>query len=159
MNKNVLRGITVLEVVIGVSIAALVLTFSVHAITQFINASRSISEKTAALYLAEEGLEMVRFVRDSSWATVSALSVNTVYGIRINGSNISIVAGPESIDGFTRSFTVQNVYRNAATQDIVASTTGGSVADTGSKYVFMTVAGGIDPATTTLTTILTNLDP
>jgi len=153
------RGVTAIEVVIGVSIAALILVFTMYAIMLFVNAGRTVSEKTEAVYLAEEALELIRFVRDGAWSNISSLTNNTTYYLDITGGAITVTNTPEVIDGFRRSFIISNVYRNAVTNDIVASTTGGSVADSSSKYVTATVSWGVSTSTISLTSILTNLNP
>jgi hypothetical protein len=151
------RGVTAIEVAIGVSIAALVLIFAMQALALFINAGRTASERTKAVYLAEDGIELLRFVRDESWNTLSSLSANTTYYLQVTPSAVSVTATPQVIDEYTRSFRVSNVYRNSS-DDIVASTTGGAVADTGSKYVTVTVTWGNPTNTITLSTILAHLD-
>jgi type II secretory pathway pseudopilin PulG len=157
--RNTNQGFTSLEVVIGVSIAATVLIFAMYTINSFINSARDVTEKTQALYLAEEGLELVRFIRDENWSNISALPVSTTRYLAIATSTISATTTPEVLGAFTRSFQMENVYRNTTTDDIVASTTGGSVADTGSKYVRMTVSWGTPTKSVALTTIITDLAP
>jgi Tfp pilus assembly protein FimT len=152
------RGVTAIEIVFGVSIAALVLIFSVHSILQFVNAGRVAGEKAKAIYLAEEGLELVRFVRDESWNTISGLSANTTYYLWATGSAVGVTTTPQVTDGYTRSFRISNVYRNSS-DDIVASTTGGASADTDSKYVALTVTWGAPTSTVSFTSILTNINP
>lgn len=153
------RGITSLEVVIGVSIAALIIAFSANAVTLFLTSAREVTERTQALYLAEEGLELVRFVRDEDWSEIAGLTTNDTHHLDISAGSIGTTASPETIGDFSRSFTVSNVYRDATTDDIVASTTGGSVADTSSKYVTATVSwnGGADSVS--LATILAEINP
>lgn len=153
------RGITSLEVVIGVSIAALIIAFSANAVTLFLTSAREVTERTQALYLAEEALELVRFIRDEDWNDLAALATNNTHYLDISAGSIAVTASPETIGDFSRSFTVSNVYRDATTDDIVASTTGGSVADTSSKYVTATVSwnGGVDSVS--LATILTEINP
>jgi len=158
-NKHSQVGVSAVEVLIGVAIASLVLIFAANAIILFINSGRTVSEKTKGLYLAEEGLELVRFIRDQAWTNVSGLSTNSTHYLRVTGTTVTTSGTSEVIDGFQRSFRVQNVYRNSTTDDIVASTTGGSVADTNSKYVFMTVVGGNPTTTVTLTSVLSDLTP
>lgn len=153
------RGITLVEVLIGVAIASLILIFSTNAIALFINAGRTAAEKTKAVYLAEEGLELMRFVRDQSWNNISTLSTSGTHYLRVTTTTVTTTVTPESIDGYRRSFTIQNVYRNTVSDDIVASTTSGAVADTQSKYIRMTVQWGTPTTTVSLTSILSNLDP
>jgi type II secretory pathway pseudopilin PulG len=153
------RGITSIEVVIGVSIAGVVLVYAMYAITQFINSARDVGDHTQALYLAEDGLELVRFMRDKNWSTFDSIPLNTTRYISISSTDILPTATTETIGNFTRSFQVSNVYRNTSTDDIVASTTGGSAADPESKYVTMTVSWGASGETVSLSTILVNLNP
>lgn len=153
------RGVTAIEIAIGVSIAAAVLVFAANTIGLFVNANRTVSEKTKAIYLAEDGLELLRFVHDGSWSTISALSSNTTYYVYATSSTVGITTTPKTIDGYTRSFRISNVYRNNTSNDIVASTTGSAVADTSSKYITMTVAWGAPTSTIAVTTILVNLNP
>jgi hypothetical protein len=153
-----MRGVTVIEVAIGVSIAALVLIFSMQSLSLFINVGRTISEKTKAIYLAEDGLEIVRYLRDESWSTVSALSTSGTHYLSVTPGAFSFTSTPETVDGYTRSFKISNVYRNSS-DDIVASTTSGASPDTGSKYVELRVVGGTPVATTSISTILTNPNP
>jgi hypothetical protein len=158
LQKMKYRGVTAIEVAIGVSIAALVIVYAMTTIGLFVNAGRTTSEKTKALYLVEDGFELLRYVRDGSWPTLSALSSNTTYYLSVTTAGVYVVTTPQTIDGFTRSFRISNVYRNSS-DDIVASTTGGSSADTSSKYITMTVTGGVSTTTVSMVTILTEIDP
>jgi hypothetical protein len=150
-------GITSVEVVIGVSIAALIVVYAMNSISLYVNGARDVSDKTQALYLAEEGLELVRFIRDQNWTNISSLTINTPYYIGITGTNITTTTTPQTFGIFTRSFTVQNVYRDSSSSDIVSSSTGGSVADTSSKYVTVTVAWSTKSLS--LTSIVTDIAP
>jgi prepilin-type N-terminal cleavage/methylation domain-containing protein len=153
------RGFTAVEVLIGVALASVILIFAANTVALFINAGRVVSEKTKALYLVEEGLELIRFVRDESWSTISSLSTSGTHYLGITTSLITTTTTPEIIGGFRRSFTIQNVYRNTTTSDIVASTTGGSVADTSSKYITLSVAWGNPTTTISMTSILADIAP
>jgi type II secretory pathway pseudopilin PulG len=152
------HGISLIEVVIGVSIAGLILIFSTQAIILFVNTNRTVGEKTKAVYLLEDGLEHVRYLRDGSWSTISSLSISTNYFLALSGSSMSITTATQTIDGYTRSFRIQNVYRNGS-DDVVASTTSGATADSSAKYITMNVTWGNPTTTLTLTEILTEIDP
>ena len=158
LHSKATRGVSAIEIAVGVSIAALVIVFAVQTIGLFVNAGRTASEKTKAIYLAEDGLELIRYVRDGSWTTISGLAAGTTYYLNVTQTGVYVVTVPVTIDGFTRSFRIANVYRNAS-DDIVTSTTAGSSADTSSKYVTMTVTGGASSTTVSMVTILTEIDP
>jgi Flp pilus assembly pilin Flp len=152
------RGVTAIEVAIGVSIAALVLIFATNTLMLFMNVGRTASEKTKAVYLAEEGIELLKFRRDDGWSNISTLSANTTYYFSVSPTTITVTPTPQVVDGYTRSFRISNVYRNSS-DDIVASTTSGAVADTSSKYVTVSVAWGAPTTTISLSSIITDIDP
>jgi hypothetical protein len=141
-----------------VSIAGLILVFTLYSIMEFINSAHDVNEKTAALYLAEDGLELVRFMRDNDWDTIDGFALNTTAYLEVTSTGAVPTTTPEVLDSFTRSFVIENVYRNTSSDDIVASTTSGSAPDTDSKYVTMSVSWGTPIKNVSLTTILTNIN-
>ena len=151
------RGLSSIEIVLGVSLAALILVFVTYAVVRFVNTGRDVSDRAQALYLAEEGLELLRFIRDEAWSDIGNLTVNTSYYLDVNPSAVSITGTPESIGYFDRRFWVANVYRNGS-DDIVPSTTPGSTADPQSRYVTVEVTGGTPERTITLTSILADIE-
>lgn len=153
------RGVSALEVVIGVSIAGVLLTYAINTVTLFINSAREVTIRTQALYLAEEGLELTRFMRDKNWPTFISIPQNTTRYLEISSNDVFPTISTETIGDFTRSFTVSNVYRNTVTDDIMANIPGSSVPDTNSKYVTVTVGWGSAGDTVSLTTILANIAP
>lgn len=153
------RGVTSLEVVMAVSIAGVIIAYAGNVIAQFVSSARDVTSQTQALYLAEEGLELIRFIRDEDWSDITSLPLATTRYLNITATDIGPSTSPEIIGDFTRSFQVTNVYRNSSTDDIVASTTGGSVADPDSKYVTVSVSWDTPTTTVSLTSILTNISP
>jgi type II secretory pathway pseudopilin PulG len=152
------RGVTAVEMLFGISIVGIILVFAMNAIQNYINSAKSTTEKTQALYLAEEGLELMRFVRDQDWSTFSAIPENNPRYLSIGSTTISLTTTPEIVDGFVRTITVSNVYRDS-NDDIVASTTVGSVADANTRYVTATITWGSPTTTTSLTSILADIRP
>lgn len=152
-SKTHTRGISSVEMLVGISIAALILLFVTHAITRFVNVGQETAEKTKALYLAEEGLELVRFVRDESWSNISTLTDGTTYYLDVSSTTVAISGTPEVIDGYyERSFVVDAVERDG-NDDIVTSGT----ADPQSKYVTVTVSWDTPTQTTELTSIIADI--
>lgn len=153
--RTQVAGVTLIEVLIGISIltvALLALGFSINA---YVDARTALLNETKATYLAEEGYETIRAIRDTNWNTIDALSIGTTYYFELSTTTLAIGATPEVIDGsFRRSFVVRSVYRNAS-DDIVASTTAGASIDDGSREVQVFVAG--PTGTTSLSAILTNI--
>jgi competence protein ComGC len=134
--KSRVQGITIVEVMVGLMILSMVLVFVVYTLNLFFTSSRFVLEDTKATYLAEEGLEFARFMRDNSWTSLSSLTTGTTYYFSVSGSSISATTTPEIISGaFTRSLTVSDLRRSAS-GDVVSS--GGSV-DTNGRVVTVTV--------------------
>jgi type II secretory pathway pseudopilin PulG len=150
-----LRGMTVVEVLVGVAIFALVVVFLAATLNLFFDNATHVREESKAAFLASEGIEMVRFVRDTNWNTIAALNNGTSYYLDIDPGTIALGATPEVVDGtYTRTVTFAAVYRDGS-DDIVPSGTPGAVVDTGSRYVTVTLAWGSESYT--LTALLTNI--
>lgn len=118
-----------MEIVVASAVISLAF-FALIAV--FIAANRLNLEsgnRVRASFLVEEGLEVLRFLRDDSWSqNLESLSPSTDYFLAFDtpssGWSINSVT-LEVIDGlFERKFTVEDVERNSS-DDIVVS--GGTV--------------------------------
>lgn len=139
----------------SVSIAALVIVFSTHAIVYFVTAGSDLARKTQALFLAEEALEVARFVRDEDWGEISALTPGNTYYLDVGTSSASIVGSPEVIGEFTRSIVVEEVSRSSGNDDIVPNGMAGSAVDSGTVLLTAYVSWG--NGTTSLSTYLADI--
>ncbi len=84
-------------------------------------------EKTQANFLAEEGLEVARVLRDTSWSVhFEPLQPGIIYYPIFNATTstwaLATGAALRIDDVFTRTLTVEEVYRRDADSQIVAST-------------------------------------
>jgi len=148
-------GITLIEVVIAIAVIASIVIAVGYAVTAYVEARSHLLIDTKAMYLAEEGYEIVRSLRDDDWNTIDSLVNNTVYYLDITAATIAVGTTAEVIDtDFVRSFIVEPVYRNAS-DDIVDATTPGATIDPGTRRLIMSVAS--PNGTTTVQAILTNL--
>lgn len=152
------RGVTLVEVAIGTAIAALVIVFAAQTIGVFINSGRDVASKTKAIYFIEDGFELLRYVRDGSWATIQGLNQNTTYYLNVTSSGVYVVTTPQVTDGYTRSFRVANAYRNAA-DDLFAQGAPGATLDTSTKFVTMSVSYGSPTSSIAITSLITEIDP
>lgn len=153
-----LRGMGVVEVVIGAAIVTLVLSFSIAAVNQFFIIGKKNADRVAATYLAQEGVEAARFMRDASWASVASVPVDTPRYFDITSSAISITATPEVIGAFERTVFIRNVYRANAGDDIVPSTSAvGKTLDPETKLVEVVVSAPVSGIEVTLGAYLMNL--
>lgn len=148
----------VIEVVIGAAIVTLVLSFSIAAVNQFFIVGKKNADRVAATYLAQEGVEATRFMRDVSWASIASLPVDTPRYLDITPSAISITATPEVIGAFERTIFIRDVYRANAGDDIVPSTSAVTkTLDPETKLVEVIVSAPSSGVQVTLGAYLTNL--
>ena len=147
MQKNINKGITVVEVVIASAIILFVTSavFSSYTLTSKL-AFQNTSLLQASL-LAEEGVEAVRVIRDSGWnANIAPLSLGIPYRFFWNGSTWVSTTTLFLIDGaFDRTFTLSSVNRDG-NFNIVSS---GGTMDLGTKKVTVSVSWKTGYSTTT----------
>jgi prepilin-type N-terminal cleavage/methylation domain-containing protein len=156
MNNRMRKGMTMVEVVIASAIilSAVVVLSAVHNL--YLKSALSNGGILKSAYLAEEGIEAMRYLRDDSWsAQIGPLSSGTDYGLSLSGSAWQTGTGNQWIDGFERAIRVGNVSRDA-NGDIVSS---GGTLDPDTRLVTVSVSWQSRGATTTraISTYLTNL--
>jgi Tfp pilus assembly protein PilV len=154
LKKN--TGLTMVEVVIASSLilVAVVVLTAVHNL--YLKSALSNGNSLKAAYLAEEGIEAMRYLRDDSWnANIAPLSAADSYGVSLSGSAWSTGASNKWVDGFERVVTVGNVNRDA-NGDISSS---GGALDPDTRLVTVAVSWPLSGATTTrsISTYMTNL--
>ena len=150
------KGVTIVEILVGVSLLALIVVFITHTLNLYFSTGTLLQEKTRASYLAYEGQEIMRYIRDEDWTVVSALTLDTTHYFDVGAATMTTTATPELIDGtYTRSVIVHNTYRDA-NDDLVASTTVGASIDTGGRIVVTKVQWGADNEIR-LESLLTNI--
>lgn len=156
--KNKLKsGITLVEVLIAAAIILIFLLALFGAHNLFLKAAFSSGEVIKASTLAEEGLEAIRFLRNSSWnANIEQLLLDTDYFLTFTAGTWSTSTSYTLIDNiYERKIRLSAVYRDA-NSDIVAS--GGTV-DPNARLVISSVSWLYKGATTTrsISTYITDL--
>lgn len=147
-----------IEVLVGAAVVTVVLGLSVAAVNNFVEVGKKTADRVAATYLAQEGVEAVRFMRDTSWVSLSGVPVDTARYLDISPTAIALTATPEVVDGFERVVYVRDVYRATAGDDIVASTSPVSKAvDPETKVVEVTVSAPESGVAVTLGAYLSNV--
>ena len=160
MRSKIKNGFGLLEIVIAVAIIGGTI-FSLAYVFLISNKLEArASNQIRANFLAEEGLEALRFLRDKSWSiNLAGLNAATTYYLSFNASNSSwnvTTSNPGLIDGlYARSFGVEAVNRNGS-DDIVGS---GGTLDSNTKKFTVNVAWQERGAyfTTTLGTYLSDI--
>lgn len=125
MNKKNKKGFGLLEIVIGVAIISVTL-FSLSAVAHIaLKVARESIRKSQAAFLMEEGMEVMKLMRDAGWsANISALTMDSDYYLYLDsGPTWKSTATPIVIDGiFTRAVRLGNVYRDANNDIATAGT-------------------------------------
>jgi prepilin-type N-terminal cleavage/methylation domain-containing protein len=128
------KGFSLIEIAVAIG----VLGISVVSIAQFshafLRAARLVSNRTQAAFLAQEGMEAVRYLRDSSWSdNIDAMTTGTPHYLHFNSSTLDYAltaTEPPLIEGrFERTITAHDAFRDA-NDDIVSA---GGTADTSTK--------------------------
>lgn len=140
------KGFTLVEILVAISII-LVLALVLASVFQFSGVlARKSLDRAIAVTLAEEGIEVAKLWRDTSWDTYIATKVaETPYYLSFTAGQWQ--AGTSAnwlFDRFERVVVFTPVYRNGS-QDLSSSGT----IDTGSRLVSTTVSWWDGQATST----------
>lgn len=155
MKKNKTNGISLVEVIVGAAIVTLILSGLIAAYNLYFKTALANLRHVQAAFLAEEGAETLRFLRDASWSNLSSLTTGNTYFINFYNGNWQTTANNIFVDGiFERKFVLNNVYRDG-TDDIAPTGT----LDPNTKKVTLSIAWSKGVATTTksLEFYLTNI--
>lgn len=146
------KGFSLVEVLVMVFIATLAIFVVWKVYTLFIKISLSNPASFQASFLAEEGIEAIKFMRDTSWSSkIAVLSVGTSYTLIFDGATWKATTTPTFIaNKFDRRISVANVYRDGS-GNIVSS---GSL-DLNTKKILVEVSWQKEAGATTTKTITT----
>lgn len=155
LSANDHKGFGVVEIIIGSALISIALIGLIGAFQSSLVASREAGRKLTATFLAEEGVEAARLMRDRSWTNISRLSTTTVYYLTFTGGTWSTTTVSSQIFGtYYRTVRVSDVKRDGS-QDIAETGTW----DPNTKKVTTDVSWSKRGATTTvsLSSYLTNI--
>ncbi len=140
LKKNLLKkGLSLVEVLVASSIIIVFFMALVGIYNVYLKISRTNIYSIKAGYLAEEGIEAIKSLRDISWNNnIAPLSANTDLYLDFSGGRWVSTSTNTYIDGmFERKINITTVNRDPSTGDIVTS--GGSL-DAGTRLVTVTVS-------------------
>ena len=109
-------GFSLLEVVVAVGIVATALVFILGALALGVRVLRAQAETREAVFVAEEGAEATRFLRDADWTAhiVTLTPGTTYYAVRSGQTWIMQTANPGPLQNrYTRTIVLTRVYRDA----------------------------------------------
>ena len=124
MNKLKLKkGISLVEVLVAVSVFVLILGTLIAASNFYLVGASSNLRLVKATYLAEEGMEAVKTMRDASWQNISNLALDTDNYLYFDtvSSTWKATSTTNTIDSYTRKFIISSVKRDG----------NGKISDTG----------------------------
>lgn len=151
------KGIALVEMIIASAVMLAVVIATTVSYNTYVQYALANQNRVKIGYLLEEGLEAVTFLRDKGWsAYITPLSTNTTYYLYNNDTYWSATTTAQYTDGqFLRSFTIENVNRDANNDIAVAGTN-----DTNTKKITATVAYFEGHATTTksISMYMTNIN-
>ena len=132
------KGFSLVEAVVAIAIAVMFF-LSVYEIILFSSKITSTGmRKVEATYLAQEGIEAVRVIRNNSWADgIAILTDGANYYLVLSGNQWTLTATPQAlINGIFARTVVLSAVNGDANDDISASGT----PDTKTKKVTVNVA-------------------
>jgi len=150
------KGSSLIEMIVGLSLLVFLVLSFVISFNYFIRTSFLGTKTTQSYFLAEEGIEALKSMRNNSWNIfINPLLPGQNYYLYFNGSNWESTTSPSTVDGiFTRKFTVENIYRDVNGDISISGTL-----DSGSKKINVSVSYMVKDTVLTknLSTIITNI--
>lgn len=145
-----------IEIVVGLAIVLTGIFSLLQIYDYYLKLALSRKYDVSATLLAEEGIEMVKWLRDKSFSgQIAALAVDTEYGLEFVGSSFESTTTRKYIDStFDRTFTLYDVYRNGF-DDISGS--GSLDVNTRRVTVRVSYVGARGTTTKSISTYITNL--
>jgi type II secretory pathway pseudopilin PulG len=146
IKKN--KGALLLELLIVISVLAIVLSIGANAIYLSGRSNKSSGERDVASALASEALESVRAVADEDWHNIYSLTKSSqhYYPIQSNGKWIlttTVEDGDISLNGliYSRYVVIENACRDEINRNVtgVASCSVGSSDDPSTQKITVTV--------------------
>lgn len=129
------QGQFLVEILIAIAVTSLVLPALFSGFISSRGGQAQTSQRAQAIALVKEAEEVIRSVREKDWAT---FATNGVFHPTVSGNSWTFTNGTETINGFTRSLTISDVYRDS-NGNIV--TTGGTL-DPSTKKIDISVTWG-----------------
>ncbi|MFA5855429.1 MAG: hypothetical protein WC846_04090 [Candidatus Gracilibacteria bacterium] len=100
---------SLIEVLLGLMIFAMFSVGIFYVSVDSMDFSSKNQSEVEAMYLAQEGLEAVRNIRDTNFLLLRTGS----FGLYSDGSSWSLVSAPENVDDFySRTVVIESVYRD-----------------------------------------------
>jgi Tfp pilus assembly protein PilV len=154
-------GVGLVEAIVVISIASVSFAALLSSAVFFLRGGLASADRAQALYVLEEGVEAVRFLRDQGYTTyiTPRIDAGTFYLAPTTGGFEATSTSAVELGAYTRAVTLSRVYRRISDDDIVPSTSGSPKAiDPKTALLSVTVswAGGSVDTQTYVTNIYDN---
>jgi len=116
------QGFSVVEIVIASAVLALTVTAFVGALLYFNKSTSTAGARARAVFLAEEGLEATRNIRDEDFSNLT----DGTYGFAVSGGQWVFSGAQDTTDIFDRQLTVSAVDANTKQINSIVSWDEGS---------------------------------
>ena len=158
---NFQKGFSLVEILVATSIFTIVLGSLISFSNMYLSVAEDNLKSTKGAYLAQEGIEAVKIMRDADWNNVGSLADNVNYYLYFDTSSSTnniwkATTTASFIDNvFIRTFKLNTVYRDSSGRII---TTGGTL-DSNTKKVSVSVSwpSKSTTVTKTLSTYIANI--
>jgi len=109
------KGIGLVEVLVAVFIFTIILSSLIFISNLYLSGATDNLRNTQAVYLAEEGIEGIKIIRDNSWNNILSIPENTKFFLSFSlaSSTWQIIDIEEKIGVFSRSFVINSVNRDS----------------------------------------------
>ncbi len=155
------RGFSLLEATVGIAIISTVFIGLFAAYSRFVRLSMNTQPTVKAAYLIEEGVEVMKILRDTGWSTrIATLSTTTTYYLNFATTTSTWTSTTSAASGysgtFLRTFTITDLKRDNTSKDVATTT---ATYDPNIKKITISVAWQLGSATTTrsISTYIANL--
>lgn len=153
------KGSTLVEIILAIGMVVLILPASLENQILYSRSASSNINLTKASLLLEESVEVMKFLSGNAWSsTITPLVSDQPYYLEFSGSTWSISPTPNTIDSFTRTVILNDVYRTG-NYNIDPNGMPGDILDPNTKKLTVTVSWTEKNTvlTRTLTTYIFNI--
>ncbi|TAK57473.1 type II secretion system protein [Patescibacteria group bacterium] len=143
------KGFGMIEVVVAIAIISIAFTALFDVYGSYLGVQFANTRIVKASFLLEEGLEVVRLLRDTSWSSnIGNTTVGTTYYLYWTGSAWQATTTAQTVDTlYTRTLVFSNAYRDS--NDRIVSS--GGTLDPNTRGYMVTVTWPTNTSTSATT--------
>src|SRR3989338_2314523 len=105
------QGQSIIELLVAAALMALIFPALFSGIIAGRDGRSMLEQRLNAFSLTREAEEASRMIRERNWHEIE---VNGIYHPAVSGNSFVLNSGPETINGFTRTLTIADAFRDAA---------------------------------------------